>query len=133
MHYLAVSIDVFHALVMLLWILGLPLLFWHKFPKLTIIYAVFAILFIIVNQISHYTLDECIFTTLSRKCFELADPNHPSTKEWFTVKFANFIFGCAPKHKSIKIISEILIAISAIGMFFFFIKNSQRSLNTIKK
>ena len=128
MHYLAVSIDVFHAIVMMLWIFGLPLLFWHKIPKLTMSYAAFAIVFIIVNQVSHYTLGECIFTTLARKCFELADPHHPSTKEWFTVKFANFIFGFTPKHKSIKIISEILIAISAIGMFFSFIKNYKRSL-----
>jgi hypothetical protein len=122
MHYLAVSIDVFHALVMMFWIIGLPLLFWHKFPKLTIYYCFFGILFVIVNQISHYTLGECILTTLSKWCWNHTEANHPSTQEWFSVRFANFIFGLTPSHRDIKVFSEIIILISIVGNLYLFYK-----------
>ena len=31
---LASVVDAIHALVMVLWVLGLPLLFWHRWPRL---------------------------------------------------------------------------------------------------
>lgn len=114
MYYIAVSIQVFHALVMMLWILGLPLLFWHRYPKLTIGYACFALVFIIINQISHYTLGECILTTMERWCWDHSG-HHITTEQWFSVRFAHFIFGFTPSHHGIKVATELLIAISAIG------------------
>ena len=122
MYYLAVFVDTFHAFLMMAWILGLPLLFWHRFPKLTLYYAIFSVLFIIVNQVSHYTLGECVFTTLARKCFQIAPHNHPVSDEWFTVRFAQLIFGLTPQHRSIKILSEVLIFISAVGGIILYIK-----------
>jgi hypothetical protein len=121
MHYIAVSIQVFHALVMVIWILGLPLLFWHRYPKLTIGYACFAIVFIIINQVSHYTLGECVLTTAERWCWKHSLQHEP-TEQWFSVRFAQFIFGLTPTHRDIKIASEVLIAISAAGGSFFVYK-----------
>lgn len=124
MHYIAVSIQVFHALVMVLWIVGLPLLFWHRYPKLTISYICYAFVFIIINQVSHYALGECILTTVERWCWQHSAQHEP-TEQWFSVRFANFIFGLTPTHRDIKVVSEILIAISALGGLFSVYKRFQ--------
>ncbi|HSQ68329.1 MAG TPA: hypothetical protein VLM85_34205, partial [Polyangiaceae bacterium] len=58
--------DALHALLMLLWVVGMPLLFWHRWPRLSYFYSGFAVLFVIVNVISQWVLGECFLTTLSR-------------------------------------------------------------------
>lgn len=120
MQYLGTIIDVCHAVLMVLWIVGVPLLFWHRYPKLTISYACYAIVFIIVNISSQYFLGECILTTLSKYCWD-----HYSfsihENEWFSVRFSKFIFGLAPSHELVKIITGILITISALGGIYFII------------
>jgi hypothetical protein len=113
MQYLAVSVDVFHALVMILWIAGLPLLFWHRYPTLSKAYFWFALVFIVINQVSHYLLGQCILTSVASYCYSKAAG--PSTNEWFSVRFAYFIFGLTPSHRGIKVATEILIAIAAMG------------------
>lgn len=117
MHYIAVSIEVLHALVMAFWILGLPLLFWHRFPKLTIGYACYAVVFITINQICYYTLGECILTTIARWFWQHSGQHEP-TEQWFSIKFAKLIFGLTPTHRAVKIAGQILIAICALGGFY---------------
>lgn len=117
MHYIAVSIQVLHALVMILWILGLPLLFWHRYPKLSIGYAFYAVVFIIINQVSHYTLGECVLTTIERWFWQHSLMHEP-TEQWFSIRFAQLIFGFTPSHKGIKISGEVLIALCAVGGMF---------------
>lgn len=114
MHYIAVTIDVLHALFMMVWIIGLPLLFWHRFPKLTLTYACYAVVFIIINQVSHYTLGECILTTISRWFWQHSGQHEP-TEQWFSIRFAKWIFGLTPTHRDIKVTGEIIIAICAAG------------------
>jgi len=53
---LAETVDLAHALSMLLWGLGLPLLAWHRFPQLSRGYMWFAIAFVLISMISHYVL-----------------------------------------------------------------------------
>jgi hypothetical protein len=113
MQYIAISIDVFHALVMIIWIVGLPLLFWHRYPKLSQAYLWYALTFIIINQVSHYLLGECVLTTASS--FFWNKVKSADAHEWFSVRFAYFIFGLTPTHKGIKIATEIIIAIAAFG------------------
>jgi hypothetical protein len=115
MIYFGTCVDVFHALVMIVWIAGLPLLFWHRYPKLTIAYCIYSIIFIIINQLSQYFLGECILTTLARYY-----QSGQSDNEWFAVKFAKFIFGLTPTHKGVKIATEVLIAIAAVGSIYFY-------------
>lgn len=116
MKYLGISVDVFHAFVMIAWVAGIPLLFWHRYRKLTITYCVFAIIFIIINQLSQWFLGECVLTTLARYCYSLT--NVVPDNEWFVVRFTKFVFGLTPGHKAIKLITEVLIFISGIGMLF---------------
>ncbi len=120
MLYLAVLTDVIHAMLMVGWIVGMPFLFWHRFPKVTLVYCLFSLCFIAVNQISHYTLGCCIFTTIADWFYHQA--GHYAPDEWFTVRASRFIFGLTPSHRGVKILTEILVGISAVGGIFFYIK-----------
>jgi hypothetical protein len=104
---------------MALWIGGLPLLFWHRWPKLTLVYGAYAVVFIIVSQASRYWLGECFLTTIARHFWT----NGPArgiavTDEWFTVRFAQLVFRLTPSHRSIVWASEALIAVTAVGGLF---------------
>ena len=114
MYYLAVATDVIHAVAMILWIIGLPLLFWRKHSYLSLAYATYSLIFIIINQVSHYTLGKCIMTELSQYCWKHS-VNHPDTSEWFAVRFSQIIFGLTPTHVLVKQLTEGLICLSAIG------------------
>lgn len=119
---LGAAVDVLHALFMAAWVLGLPLLFWHRFPRITRAYAIYAIAFVVLNQASELVLGECFLTTLARIGWQhtgsttsatLADPD-----EWFTVRFAQAIFHLTPSHRGIKLASEGLILTTAIGVTY---------------
>jgi hypothetical protein len=120
MYYLAIATDALHAFLMVIWILGLPLQFWQRFNRLSLIYCIFSIVFIIVNQVSQYTLGECVFTAIANWFY--SHSNSGSTNEWFIVRMTKFIFGLTPTHKSIKIATEVLIGISAVGGVFRLMK-----------
>ncbi|MCU0682894.1 MAG: hypothetical protein MUF34_11695 [Polyangiaceae bacterium] len=114
---LGASVDLFHALLMVMWVVGLPLLFWHRWPRLTRAYGVYSIAFIVVSQTSQYFLGECVFTTLARALWQQASPDGVAqvSSEWFTVRLAEAVFHLTPSHRSIKRLSEALILVSAVG------------------
>lgn len=116
MIYLAVATDLLHAMLMVAWVVGIPLLFWHRFPKLSMAYCSFSLAFIIINQASQYFLGECIFTTIAGWLYAHAGAR--VNQEWFTVRLAQAIFGLIPTHRSIKLLTEILIGVSAVGGIF---------------
>lgn len=111
---LAAGVDFVHALIMAAWVAGLPLLFWHRWPRLSRAYGVFAVAFIVVSQASHFLLGECFFTTLARWC--LSESSSPVSGEWFTVRAAQAIFHLTPSHRSVVWVSETLILVTAVGM-----------------
>lgn len=116
---LASLVDAFHALLMLAWVLGLPLLFWHRWPTFTRWYSRFAIAFIVLNQLSHFLIGECFLTTLSRAIWRLDAPDpHQVPSEWFTVRFAKAVFNLTPSHALIKRLTQVMIAITAAGMLW---------------
>lgn len=114
---LGASVDLFHALLMVMWVVGLPLLFWHRWPRLTRAYGVYSIAFIVVSQTSQYFLGECVFTTMARALWQHASPGGVAqvSSEWFTVRLAEAVFHLTPSHRSIKRLSEALILLSAVG------------------
>jgi hypothetical protein len=118
--FLGAAIDVLHALLMAAWVLGLPLLFWHRYPRLTRDYAVYAIAFIVLNQASQALLGECFLTTLARAAWQSTPGSGAgaSPDEWFTVRLAQKVFDMTPSHRSIKLVSEALILVTAIGVAF---------------
>jgi len=116
---LGAFIDVLHALLMAAWVFGLPLLFLHRWPRLTRAYALYAIGFIVANQASHLLLGECFLTTLARACWQRAPGEGgvaSAYDEWFTVRMAEGIFRWTPSHRGIKLASEALILLTAIGV-----------------
>lgn len=112
---LGAAVDAVHALSMALWILGLPLLFWHRWPKLSTAYGIYAVVFVIVTRVSHYLLGECFLTTLARRLWA-AGAVRADTDDWFTVRFARLIFGLTPSHRAIALASEALVLITAVGV-----------------
>jgi hypothetical protein len=102
------------------WVLGLPLLFWHRWRRWTRAYALYAIGFVVVNQLSHALLGECVLTTLARACWRSAPGGGGSaaSDEWFTVRIAQAVFRLTPSHRTIKLASEALILLTAAGVGF---------------
>jgi hypothetical protein len=108
-------VDLFHALLMAAWLLGLPLLFWHRWPRTTRLYAIYAVLFVVVNALSNALIGECFITTLSRACWGRASGGTPVSHEWFTVRLAEAIFRLSPSHAAVKVVSKVLVLVTAIG------------------
>jgi hypothetical protein len=117
---LGASIDLIHALLMAAWVLGLPLLFWNRWPRLSREYALYAIAFILANQISLALIGECFLTALARAAWQSSRPpaSLPEPAEWFTVRLARAVFRMTPSHRAIKTASEALILVTAIGVVF---------------
>jgi len=114
---LASVVDFVHAMLMAAWVLGLPLLFWHKHPRATRWYATYAVSFIVLYQGSRIFLGECFLTSLSRLLWESGGARPASSpNEWFTVRVAMAIFHLAPSHHAVTIARQILIFATAVGM-----------------
>jgi hypothetical protein len=110
-------VDAFHALVMLLWILGLPLLFWHRYPRVTRAYAVFVVTFVVLSQASMRLLGHCFLTKLAGMLWEHGGaPAGSVPDEWFTVRFARAVFHLTPSHHTIDRLAELAVAITALGV-----------------
>ena len=111
-------VDVVHALLMTGWILGLPLLFVRRWPRLTQAYGVYAIAFIVTSQLSQAALGECFLTTISRDLWQRSPASLPSSNEWFTVRLAKWVFDMTPSHRAVVVLSELLIFLTAVGALF---------------
>jgi hypothetical protein len=109
-------VDALHALLMVAWVAGLPLLFWHRFPRASRTYALYAVVFVAINQVSRLFLGECVLTTLARKLWSYGLPAGATPDEWFTVRLARAVFHASPSHGAITVLSEILVLITAIGV-----------------
>ncbi len=112
--FLAACVDFLHALLMAAWVCGLPLLFCHTRPSLTRIYGIYAVVFIVISQVSHWLLGECFLTTVARWCATSSPV--PESDEWFTVRVSQAIFHLAPSHRAVVWVSEGLILVTAIGV-----------------
>ncbi|HTB76261.1 MAG TPA: hypothetical protein VK762_23600 [Polyangiaceae bacterium] len=116
---LAACVDFVHAIFMAAWVLALPLLFLRRWPRTTRAYAVYAIVFVTLNLASRALLGECFLTTLSRACWQEAARHGghvPVPQEWFTVRLAEAVFRLTPSHRGVKLVSEALIFVTAIGV-----------------
>jgi hypothetical protein len=117
---LAVATDFIHALLMAAWVAGLPLLVWHRWPRLSHAYAIYAIVFVIVSQVSQWILGECFLTAIALHFWEQVPSSAPASKEWFTVRAAQAIFHLAPSHRSISRLSEVMVVATALGALWSF-------------
>jgi hypothetical protein len=126
----AASVDLAHAFLMVAWVLGLPLLFVHRWPRLSRTFALYAIAFVALNLASRALLGECFLTALSQICWDQAarSAHHaPVPHEWFTVRLAEAAFRLTPTHRGIKLASEGLIFVTAVGVFASSLRTRQAS------
>jgi hypothetical protein len=127
------AVDVVHALLMAAWILGLPLLFVRRWPRLSRVYGVYAIVFIVVSQASEWILGECFLTTIAGSLWNgVSDAAAIDTSEWFTVRLARWVFDMAPSHRSIVIASEVLIFVTAVGVLLTLREGHPRAIKTLR-
>lgn len=113
MIYIAIAVDLFHAAAMVAWIVGLPFLFYHKYPRISFAYGCFALLFIVVNLTSQKFLGECVITTIANYFYQKAGVINVS--DWFTVRLSRFVFGLTPSHRGVKLATEFFIGVAAVG------------------
>jgi len=113
---LSASVDVLHALAMLVWGVGLPLLFWHRWPRLSRGYLVYSLAFIAASVISQIVLGECFLTTLARDLAERGTNEILRQKTSFTVRFVEAVAGMRPSERLAVRLWELAIFVTCMGM-----------------
>jgi hypothetical protein len=115
--FLAALVDVFHATLMVAWVVGFPLLFWRRWPLMTRIYAWYALVFVLVSQLSHLLLDECVFTTLARALRALGGAVETGRIP-FSLRLVDYVAGIRPSTGSIVLLWETGMALSGIALLW---------------
>jgi hypothetical protein len=110
---LAETVDLAHALSMLVWGLGLPLLAWHHFPRLSRAYMRFAIAFVLISVVSHYVLGECVLTTMARWLWH-ASGNARDGAPFMTL-LVNDIAGIRPSNRAVVHAWELAVLATSAG------------------
>jgi hypothetical protein len=113
---LAIVVDLTHATAMLLWGLGLPLLFWHRFERLSHAYSIYAIVFVVTTVASHLAMGECFLTSLARTLW-LAS-GHARDTVPFTVIVTNTIAGFRPSSRSAVLLWEAAVLVTSLGSWW---------------
>jgi len=114
-------VDLLHALFMVAWVVGLPLLFWRRWPRLSRAYAIFALVFVALYQTSRWIWGVCFLTVISRWLWEhpsSSGQSLPPSDEWFTVRLSQAVFHMAPSHRAIVWVGYALVVVTAIGMLW---------------
>jgi len=110
---LAAGVETIHALAMIVWGLGLPLLGWHRHRRLVRAYMWFAIAFVTSSVASNLVLGECFLTTLARHLWTAAGGFRETVP--FTVLFTNAVAGIRPSAREAVIAWEVAILATSIG------------------
>lgn len=122
---LAAAVDTLHALSMLAWGLGLPLLFWHRFRRLSHAYMVFALVFVVVSVVSHLLLGECVLTTLARKLWLLGGGYREGVP--FTALLANTVAGLRPTRREVVLLWEGAVFLTSAGSLWCWLRTRRHA------
>lgn len=121
---LAMGTDLAHATAMLAWGLGLPLLFWHRFERLSHAYTLFAIVFVLTSVASHLTFGECVLTSLARQLWRAGGSFRDTVP--FTVTLANRVAGLRPSARSAVLLWEAAVLVTSLGSLWSWKKAHER-------
>jgi hypothetical protein len=113
---LSASIDVVHALAMLVWGVGLPLLFWHRWPALSRGYMVYSLVFIAASVASQLVLGECFLTTMARDFAEQGSNTLLRERASFTVRLVEMVAGLRPTERLAVRLWELAVFVTCMGM-----------------
>ena len=121
---LAMLVDLAHAAAMVAWGLGLPLLFWHRFERLSHFYTWFAALFVVSTVASRLALGECFLTTIARDLWYAAGGFREQVP--FTVVLTNTVAGIRPTYRSVVVLWELAVLVTSLGSLWSWHKAQAR-------
>jgi hypothetical protein len=110
---LAAGVEIVHALAMIAWGLGLPLLVWHRYERLVRAYMWFALGFVTTSIASNLVFGECFLTTLARHLWTAAGGFREQVP--FIVLFTNAVAGIRPSTREAVLAWEVAIVATSIG------------------
>lgn len=113
---MATIIEFIHALFIVLLVIGTPFLFIKRWKKIRLATALYSIVFIIVNRVSHYTMGECVWTRLAR-----VTGGNSWGDELFLSKISRIVFGCIPSSRQLVYFEQGAIFIVCLGIIVSFI------------
>lgn len=126
-HLFAAGVDLVHASSMLLWGLGLPLLVWHRFPRLSRGYMWFAATFVVITVASQEFLGECVLTSWARALWNAGGGYRDGTP--FMARLANAIAGLRPSRRAIVLVWEIAVLLTSLGSLWCWHQTRPRAQN----
>ena len=121
---LAQTVDVAHALSMLVWGLGLPLLVWHRFPRLSRTYMWFAVVFVLISVGSHVLLGECVLTTAARFLWHASGRARDGAP--FMTLLVNQLAGFRPNNRIIVLVWELAVFATSVGSLWCWARTTRR-------
>jgi hypothetical protein len=107
-------VETIHATFMVAYFVGIPLLFFNRWPRVSRIYAVYAVSFVVFSQGSKLLWGHCFLTPLAGELWHRSGTSI-AANEWFTVRLSNLVFHSAPSHRIISWIGDAFVLITAIG------------------
>ncbi|MEB2310432.1 MAG: hypothetical protein OZ921_01130 [Sorangiineae bacterium] len=122
---LANLVDALHALAMIVWVLGLPLLFWHRYPKWSRAYVVYALAFVVVTRLSHSALGECVLTTGARELRHRGGTGFGDHSS-FMVRLVNGVAGLRFTEESAILVWEWSVFMVSAGVLVHFYLERRR-------
>lgn len=121
---MAMAVDITHAAAMLAWGLGLPLLVWHRFERLSHFYTLFAVLFVVSSVGSHWAIGQCFLTALARWLWEASGTWRNA--EPFTVIIVNTVAGIRPTTQTAVSVWQIAVLVTSLGGLWSWRKAQRR-------
>jgi hypothetical protein len=113
LRFLAAATDVVHVAAMLTWGLGMPLLFWHRFPRWSRAYMWFSMAFVVVSVASRALLGECFLTTMARELWVSGGGFRERVP--FTVLATEWIAGIRPTSREAVLLWEVAVFGTSAG------------------
>ncbi len=128
---LAAGVELLHALAMIAWGVGLPLLVWHRYKRFSRLYMWFSIIFVTTSVLSNLVLGECFLTTLARHLWEAAGGFRERVP--FTVIFTNAVAGIRPSTRTAVLAWQIAIVATSLGTLWCWRKTREPNANSERK
>jgi hypothetical protein len=122
---LAAAVEVTHGLAMVVWGLGLPLLVWHRYERLSRAYMWYAIVFVVISVTSNQILGECFLTTLARHLWLTGGGFRAGVP--FAMLFANAVAGIRPTAREAVLAWQLAIVLTSIGTLWCWRKTQSAS------
>jgi len=116
LRFLAATVEFSHGLMMIVWGLGLPLLIWHRFRRLSRLYMWLSLVFVGGSVLSHQLLGECVLTALARSLWQAAGVQTEDVP--FVVQFTNQVARIRPSAKSAVLAWEAAIAVYCVAFLW---------------